>query len=275
MNPLHHLPSTLFAALLLARPFATAAELHPIVEIGSGYLLGAVRDGKFLKHEIATKALKGGEKYRVYGLNKRLGEVTGSKPEFAVEVCPDVSVVKLSPEPKQGELALAGGWNALPRVPAIMSTTQPVYVEAVRAFLQERGLKKPEVRITQILRIDLDGAGEDEVLISGTNYFTKDGEPSSESPPAGSYSFVLLRRAIVGVVQTKLIEGEFHPKAYSGPADHVAAPARYTISAVLDVDGDGKMEVIVRGAYYEGGWTTIYRCSPHKIDPVLRVDCGV
>jgi len=37
------------------------------------------------------------------------------------------------------------------------------------------------VRITRILRVDLDGDGEEEVLISATNYFTND---KSDYPPA-------------------------------------------------------------------------------------------
>jgi len=34
------------------------------------------------------------------------------------------------------------------------------------------------------------------------------------------------------------------------------------------------MEVVVDGSYYEGGWTTIYRCTPQKIEEVARVACG-
>ncbi len=68
--------------LLPSLPLA-AAELHPIVEVESGYLLGAVKDGKFIKHEDAAKVLKGGEKYRVYSLTTRLGEAKGGKRKSA------------------------------------------------------------------------------------------------------------------------------------------------------------------------------------------------
>jgi len=125
------------------------------------------------------------------------------------------------------------------------------------------------------LRVDLDGDGEDEVLISATNYFTKAGRmPNKSTSTAGSYSFVLLRQVVGGVVKTKLIDGEFHVKAYSGPEGHFDAPSRYEISAVLDIDGDGKMEVIVNDAYYEGGGTTIYRCSAKGIEKLAQVAYG-
>jgi hypothetical protein len=42
---------------------------------------------------------------------------------------------------------------------------------------------------------------------------------------------------------------------------------------VLDLNGDGKLEVIVHSFYYEGGQKTIYRWDPDKIEEVLSVEC--
>ena len=47
------------------------------------------------------------------------------------------------------------------------------------------------------------------------------------------------------------------------------------MTATLDLDGDGKMEVVVGSNYYEGEETTIYRCNPKKVEAVLSVACGV
>ena len=58
------------------------------------------------------------------------------------------------------------------------------------------------------------------------------------------------------------------------PTRNRFVPNVYNLTAVLDLNGDGKLEVIVHSFYYEGGQTTIYRCEPHKIEAVLSVECG-
>ena len=107
------------------------------------------------------------------------------------------------------------------------------------------------------------------MLVSATNYFSKDEGVPTGAPP-GSYSFVLLRREVKDGVKTSLIAGEFYPTSKT-----FNAPSEYKILAILDCDGDGTMEVIVEAGYYEGGWTTIYRCSPQKVTEVASVVCGV
>ena len=265
------------SALLICAA-ARAGELHPIVEVQNGYLFGATADGKWMKAEEAAKALTDETTYRIYGLTQSVGEAKGGKPKPAEEeICSDLLTVSLSPSPDKGAIALAAPWNALPRKPRVSDTTQQVYVDAVRDFLKTKGIEQPKVKIDGILRIDLDGDGEEEVLISATNYFEKD-EGAPMRSPAGSYSMVLLRRVVAGKVETQLVEGEFYPKAYqngTGDDSSFNAPNTYKVIAVLDLDGDGKMEVVVASQYYEGGATTIYRCDPKKIEELLSVACGV
>jgi FG-GAP repeat len=122
----------------------------------------------------------------------------------------------------------------------------------------------------------LDGDGEEEVLISATNYFRKDESVPIRSP-AASYSMVLLRRVVAGKVETQLIVGEFYPKAYPKAAQEEGrfnAPNAYEVIATLDLDGDGKMEIVVGSNYYEGEEITIYRCGPKKCEALLSVGCG-
>jgi len=253
---------------------AAASELHPIIDAQDGYLFGATADRKWIKAEEAGKAIADETTYRVYGLTEALGEAKGSKPKGATEAeCPDTLAVSLSSKPEKGVIAIAATWNALPRRPRAIDPTQKVYVDLVGSFLKTRGIEQPKVKIESILRVDLDGDGEEEVLISATNYLRKDNRVPMRSP-AGSYSMVLLRRVVAGKVETQLVEGEFHPKAYVRKEDSFDAPNAYKVIATLDLDGDGKLEVIVASTYYEGEAATIYRCDPKKVEALLSVFCG-
>src|SRR4029077_6214122 len=120
--------------------------------------------------------------YRLYSLTEKLGEAKGSKSAEVEDVCPDTLSVTFAPKPEKGVIALAAPWNALPRKPRTADTTQKVYVDAVRDFLKGRGIAEPKVKIKSIIRIDLDGDGEDEVLISATNYFSSDDSAPMRSP---------------------------------------------------------------------------------------------
>jgi hypothetical protein len=253
---------------------ATASDLHPIVEVQSGYLFGAASDGKWLKAEESARSVKADTTYQIYSLTAKLGEATGSAPKSVDEPCPNTMEVTLSEKPEDGVIALAAPWNALPRKPRMADTTQQVYVDAVRDFLKTKGIEQPKLKIESIVRVDLDGDGEEEVLISATNYFSKKDRVPMRSP-AGSYSMVLLRRVVAGKVETQLVQGEFYPKAYVSSDGSFNAPNAYSVIAVLDLDGDGKMEVVVASNYYEGAETTIYRCDPKKIEALLSVACGV
>ena len=252
-------------ALLICTGASPAADLHPIVEVQSGYLFGAISDGKWIKADETAKLIGDETTYRVYGLTQALGEAKGGKPKSEGEPCEETLAVSLSPKPEKGVIAIAAPWNALPRKPQVTDPTQKAYVDAVRDFLKTKGIEQPKVKIESILRVDLDGDGEEEVLISATNYFSKDERVPMRSP-AGSYSMVLLRRVVAGKVETQLVEGEFHPKAYVRKEDSFDAPNAYKVIATLDLDGDGKLEVVVGSNYYEGEEITIYRCDPKKVE---------
>ena len=265
-NPLIAL--ALFATVLTLSSSAKSADLPTFVDLPSGLIIGAHAGGKWLSSEQAGKALEPGRKYRLFTLTGKTGDAVGGKAAPNAEVCPDVWEQTLQPATEKSAIALAVPWNPMPRTAKASDKTQELYVKAARDFLVGKGIAKPVVKITQLLRIDLDGDNDDEVLLSATHYPGEEGESPSQAE-AGNYSFVLLRRVVDGKVQTKLVDGEFYPKASESQT-----PYRYEVSGLLDLDGDGRLEIIIYSAYYEGATVTVWRFGEGKLHKVLEIGCG-
>jgi hypothetical protein len=258
----------LFASVLTLSSSTQSADLPTFVDLPSGLIIGAHAGGKWLSSEQAGKALEPGRKYRLFTLTGKTGDAFGGQAGPNAEVCPDVWEQTMHPATEKSAIALALPWNPMPRTAKASDKTQELYVKATHDFLVGKGIAKPVVKITQLLRIDLNGDGEDEVLLSATNYPGEEGE-SPDHAEAGNYSFVLLRNVVDGKVQTKLIDGQFFPKASESET-----PYRYEVSGLLDLDGDGRLEIIIYSAYYEGATVTVWHFRPEKLHKVLEIGCG-
>ena len=165
------------------------------MEVESGYLFGAISDGKWIKADETAKLIGDETTYRVYGLTQALGEAKAGKPTRPEGLpCEETLAVSLSPKPENGVIAIAAPWNALPRKPKVIDPTQKVYVDAVRDFLKTKGIEQPKVKIDSILRVDLDGDGEEEVLISAANYFGKADSVPMRSPAGKLFDGVVAAR---------------------------------------------------------------------------------
>ena len=132
-----------FLLALLPRCICTgassAADLHPIVEVQSGYLFGAISDGKWIKADETAKLIGDETTYRVYGLTQALGEAKAGKPKPEEAPCEETLAVSLSPQPEKGVIAIAAPWNALPRKPQVIDTTQKTYIGcSARIFENKR-----------------------------------------------------------------------------------------------------------------------------------------
>ncbi|MEP6809445.1 MAG: hypothetical protein ABI992_04325 [Chthoniobacterales bacterium] len=259
----------LFCPFLLLFVFRAQGEgLSTCLELPGGFVIGGFSGGKWLSSEQAGKTVVPGHPYSVYKLFGLGGRVTGGKAKANQDVCPDVWEQEVQPANEEKAIAVSASWNPMPRKAKLSDPKQEVYVKAARDFLISKGISEPTVKITQILRIDLDGDGEEEVLLTATNYLKDDGTVPS-SAAAGNYSFVLLRSVVNGKVQTKLVEGDFYSKANEN-----AAPNRYEVRGLLDLNGDGRLEIIVGSSYYEGGGASIWQFGAGKLKRVLEYGCG-
>jgi len=268
-------PSTHFGS-------AMAATVYPLVAFNdffndskaTGYLLGGSAGGQWLKPEAAAPLIPGGEHYRLYTLTGEVGKSVGIKPAKGEEgPCSDTWYATLAPFPTGlGSMVAVGGpWNAMPRAVKITDTGQQVYKEAAAEILKSQGIVNPKVILTQVIRVDLDGDGVEEVLVSATNYERfKPGGELTPNARAGDYSLVFLHKVVQGKVVTSIITGEYYPTAKK-----FNAPAEHRVIGVLDLNGDGIMEIVLSGQYYEGDWVDAYRVEGAKVIKLFSMGCGV
>ncbi len=259
----------LSAAAAIAVCVCANADTFPIIDVRYGYLMGAIDSGKWIEPTDAAESVRSGTKMTVFGLLGKVGNVSVVKLDTRNEPCPDRPVVKLSPRTiKQGAIAFSANWNPLPRKPKLADPKQKSHVDVVREFLRDRGIKDPVVHITKIVSVDLNGDGQDEFVLSATHYKKGDKIPDESSP--NTYSFVMIERVVDGQTKTGLVDGEFYPEAKPD-----SAPNKFEIAALLDLNGDGKIDIVLRSAYYEGNEISVYETQTSGAKKVLTVGCGL
>ena len=266
------LPILFAVAACLASSCANLrAETFPIVDAQYGYLIGAAENGKWIESDPAKKSVKAGTKLQVYGAAGAVGAASVVKLDTQNEPCEDRPTVKLNPKKPKGAIAFpaVSKWNPLPRKPQTVDVKDKKYVDAVREFLIERGLKDPVVQITQAVKIDIDGDGGDEVVISATHYKNGDEIPDESAP--NTYSFVMLVRFSQEKTEKQLVDGEFYPE----PKPDAAPPNKFEIAAIADFNGDGKIDVVVRSRYYEGDEVSVFERTASGFNKALSVGCGL
>ena len=249
--------------LLFSTAALPAPAVHPII-VGDT-LLGSWQAGTWIDAATTASWLAGGETYQLYGLTSWLGTAVGGRPvPPLLAVCPEYSV-KLHPAPADvPHLGVAGDWNAQPRPVQELSTAAPTYRQAVADFLRAQGIQQPDVRLTKVVRTDLEGDGVDEVLIEATRH-----EQGWTAVKAGDYSIVVLRKVVDNRVQTIPIATVVYPQ--DRPIGEIA---EHTLIGILDLNGDGTMEIVVGSADFEGGSTTVFEAIGNQVHTVLNVYCG-
>jgi hypothetical protein len=245
-----------------------AAGVNPIVD--QGWLLGGFSQGKWLSAEDTAKALQGGETYQLCTLTQPLGKGRGSKPKHnpSIEVGPEFGLT-FTPAPKGREPVVAMGatWNAMPRQPRLLTENLQPYITAAAEILKSQGIADPEVKLTQVVEIDLDGDGLKEVLVCARRFTVAH---LSDVLKAGDYSMVFLHKPAKTTGHNILITGQFQTAALSEPG----LPLTWRIMGLVDANGDGVMEILADYTYYEGGGARLYQLKGEKLELVLAEDWG-
>jgi hypothetical protein len=164
-------------------------------------------------------------------------------------------------------LAVVAPWDVVPRPSAQVGLAVDEYREIGARFADGLGGDGSLGEVTQVVRVDLDGDGVEEVLVTFEHI-----QPSIVGAP-GDYSIVYLRSpTVTGEVDDDLVAAWMVDPEL--PEDEFPYLLRSRVMAVADLDGDGTMEVALHRWYYEGTTVEIFRITGRTIESVASNGCG-
>lgn len=266
---------------ILLPSLAHTSPPQPVVLVNDDCLMGGVKDGKWLDGKAIAPLVAKGQKYNLYLPGGKAGEMVCSEPDAAPDnAAPgrandfEVRCPYDKEKTDRAVIAFASAHNPLPRPVKELRSPAPEHTEAIRKFLVRKGVSRPRVRVDQVYRTDLEGDGQDEVLLTATRYGTlkKEDTHMPHRPGAGEYSLVLLRKIVNGRVEDRELISDVYPKA-----EKELVPTKFRIRGLFDADGDGTFELLLESGYYEGSYTTFFRVTKSGLEDMLKgssASCG-
>lgn len=236
-------------------------------------LIGGAENGKWITAEKTDTQLKDKTEFKIINFNGvKQGVFVGTKADRGICENARITFAELEAEDNDEQKLYLGtfaDWDPLPRIPTKIPLSNKSNQKIVADFLKTKRIVKTKIKITQAFQISINGDGTKEVIIVANYYKRGMGELQS----VGDYSFVLLRKVVNGKWQNILIDGEFFTSKLIQSGEY-GPPNIREISPLADLNGDGKIEIILKSYYYEGNWKAVYELSKNKLTKVLEVECG-
>jgi hypothetical protein len=237
----------------------------PLVVTGFG-ALGWWDGSGWVQVESGTALpVAGGEDYQVAFVGLE-ATISGGAPTTLCEPL-DNPGVELENELVLGDwpgplgVAVSAPWILVPHLVEEIED-DGTYSAFAAELLAERGLDVPEPAIKQLLQVDLEGDGVNEVLVVAEDVsaglFAEDGD----------YSIAFMRRTVQGDVQTVILGDSVVVTADSPVVNS------YSVGAVADLNGDGRMEVVLSTAYYEGIGVDVWEYVDDDLGLVRQISAG-
>ena len=197
----------------------------------------------------------------------RLGENTEAC--FDGQVGPEIDVEVAPPEPPgfgyNAVAVLQKPWPLKPRPVAVASTAPDAYQTLGEAAFADEPVDATKGAIEQLVIADLDGDGDGEALASFEFV-----QPSAGPGAPGDLAALLVIDTTTRTAETVLLS------AVDEDLDAELFPIieRYRVLDIADLNGDGRMEVLVHAWYYEGASVVVYTYDGSGLTQVLAAGCG-
>lgn len=254
------------------------AVLLRLNEAQNTVVVGAFQGGKWLLAEKMTHLEA--RRYQVFGPAGRINQAQGAGGLKTPEICDwnrETPLTLLERRTVQyPAYAISAPWNPQPRGVTLLAPSA-AHRQAVAAELTRRKIAG-EPNITQALRVDLDADGRDEVILGANKPGFAANAPTIEGRYAenvGDYGLLMVRKLLNDTdLRTFVLDVTHLDKPFDGTEGMPTMITR-RVGAILDLDGDGKMEIITEDWVHEGWGSTVWRWNGRQFVKVLEWGCGV
>jgi hypothetical protein len=146
-----------------------------------------------------------------------------------------------------------------------MDSTTPPYPTILAEVLNDLGLDDPQVQFLTLQRVDLEGDGVDEIVMTGFRQIAGSGT-TVISP--GDYAVVILRRLAGDEVLTIPLVSDVYPQSSSN-----ISPLEYRVIGMLDLNADGVLEIVIQGTSPSEMVILVFDLTEPTYQPVLSLAC--
>ena len=234
-------------------------------------VLGGAVSGRITDASSLISRLRHKQEYTLSRIGRTGPEVWAigaPQPVSGEEECTGVYEQELSLDPRDPgalQTALSGNTQMVTgRVPEHVQELPlkgSAHEAEIRHVLVQRGFPYRPVKLTQLIKTDLDGDGLDDVVINAT-------DTDRETARRGEYSVLLIKPGDGGAavpLSAEITEegGDFPSLLWEN-----------TVVSLTDLDGNGTMELIVYGSFYYGDGWQVFDFRGGKAEVVLTCGCS-
>jgi hypothetical protein len=265
-----------YAAFALVAACVSAAGRRPVpivfVTSGANYglVVGASNGSKWLDWKKGHVYIKGGERFRFFTTSGSSSTSTLTKPVLSQASGAAYTVTVKRAGEKSPELGIPASvrWKLAPRAVKELPKNDAALKNSAADFLKLKGLTAPQIEIMRVRQCDLDGDGAKETLIETHSPNRRKQMQEGAASTVGQFSLVLLRQSNGKVSK---VGGDINTKAGDGDGFY----QYYELAHLFDLNGDGRMEIVVESSYHEGGGADIYEWKRGKVRLLVSASDGL